>query len=237
MLLGSLSLQRHRRFAEGRRQAYGPLPTRSIELRQSNSRKATRRFAPTRRRHSVLPSYCEAIRLLKRGLPLAHFTSAAALLLAIPLSSRWKLQRRAKVDLTPSMNWPAPVVSDVVEGSDGPVLVTVEYRLTGETAANPLLRALRDFDTNVCAMALSRRAPSRIPRNAEGSQRRSNLTRGWNTCASTNGLLTPTRSCTKPFVRFWRQIRSSPTSSVPFSAFRARWIVQHRPGQQYNGLT
>jgi MFS family permease len=76
------------------------------------------------------------------GLPLAHFISAAALLLAIPLSSRWKLQRGAKLDLTPSMSWPAPVVSDDVEESDGPVLVTVEYRLAGENGREPFLRNL-----------------------------------------------------------------------------------------------
>jgi MFS family permease len=76
------------------------------------------------------------------GLPLAHFTSAAALLLAIPLSSRWKLQRGAKLDLTPSMNWPAPIVSDVVAESDGPVLVTVEYRLADENSREPFLANL-----------------------------------------------------------------------------------------------
>ncbi len=68
------------------------------------------------------------------GLPLAHFASAAGMLLAIPLSWRWKLQRGAKFDLTPSMSWPAPVVSDGVDvnASDGPVLVTVEYLLASE---------------------------------------------------------------------------------------------------------
>ncbi|HTZ53633.1 MAG TPA: MFS transporter [Candidatus Acidoferrum sp.] len=78
------------------------------------------------------------------GLPLAHFASAAALLLAIPLSWRWKLQRGAQFDLTPSMSWPPPIVSDDVEvdASDGPVLVTVEYRLAGEESREPFLANL-----------------------------------------------------------------------------------------------
>ncbi len=68
------------------------------------------------------------------SLPVAHFASAAGMLLAIPLSWRWKLQRGATFDLTPSMSWPAPVVSDDVDvhASDGPVLVTVEYKLASE---------------------------------------------------------------------------------------------------------
>ncbi len=69
------------------------------------------------------------------GLPLAHFASAAGILLAVPLSWHWKLQRGAQFDLTPSMSWPQPIVSDDidVDASDGPVLVTVEYRLASES--------------------------------------------------------------------------------------------------------
>jgi MFS family permease len=68
------------------------------------------------------------------GLPITHFTSAAGMLLAIALSWRWKLQRGAEFDLTPSMSWPPPIVSDGIDvnAADGPVLVTVEYRLAGE---------------------------------------------------------------------------------------------------------
>src|SRR5579862_3524049 len=44
-------------------------------------------------------------------LPLAHFTAAAGALLAIPVTWRWHLQTDANVDLTPSLQWAAPVVS------------------------------------------------------------------------------------------------------------------------------
>jgi MFS family permease len=63
------------------------------------------------------------------GLPMTHFIAAACALLAIPLTSRWKLQTAAALDLTPSMHWPAPVVSQEIEHDEGPVLVTVEYRI------------------------------------------------------------------------------------------------------------
>lgn len=78
------------------------------------------------------------------GLPLAHFASAAGMLLAIPLSWRWKLLRGAKFDLTPSLSWPPPVVSDHFDlnASDGPVLVTVEYRLANENNREPFFANL-----------------------------------------------------------------------------------------------
>ncbi|MPZ37432.1 MAG: MFS transporter [Rhizobiales bacterium] len=63
------------------------------------------------------------------GLPLAHYLAAAAMIVAIPLLSRWKLQTGAGVDLTPSMHWPVPVLSPELEGDRGPVLITIEYRV------------------------------------------------------------------------------------------------------------
>ncbi|MFL6795781.1 MAG: MFS transporter [Xanthobacteraceae bacterium] len=63
------------------------------------------------------------------GLPTAHFLAAAGALLAIPLTWRWKLQTAAGLDLTPSMHWPVPVVTNEVTEDRGPVLVTVEYRI------------------------------------------------------------------------------------------------------------
>lgn len=63
------------------------------------------------------------------GLPAAHFIAAAGALIAIPPTRRWKLQTGAGTDLTPSMHWPAPVITHAVEHDQGPVLVTVEYRI------------------------------------------------------------------------------------------------------------
>ena len=75
------------------------------------------------------------------GLPLALFIAAAGAFLAIPLTSRWHLQTGVDIDLTPSMHWPAPIVSREVEQDRGPVLVTVEYRINPAQRA-PFLAAL-----------------------------------------------------------------------------------------------
>jgi hypothetical protein len=46
-----------------------------------------------------------------------------------PITWRWHLQTDAKIDLTPSLHWAAPVVSHEIANDRGPVLVTVEYRI------------------------------------------------------------------------------------------------------------
>jgi heme-degrading monooxygenase HmoA len=63
------------------------------------------------------------------GLPVTHVVAAAGALVAIPLTWRWKLQTGPSVDLSPSMHWPAPLAPDGVENDQGPVMVTVEYRV------------------------------------------------------------------------------------------------------------
>jgi hypothetical protein len=70
------------------------------------------------------------------GVPAALIAAAALLLVAVPLSWRWKLQTAIGVDLSPSMHWPAPVVAYELQPERGPVLVTVEYltRVTDRAA-------------------------------------------------------------------------------------------------------
>lgn len=63
------------------------------------------------------------------GLSPAHYLAAAAMIVAIPVLRRWRLQTGASVDLTPSMHWPVPVLSPEIEADRGPVLITVEYRV------------------------------------------------------------------------------------------------------------
>jgi MFS family permease len=63
------------------------------------------------------------------NLQVALLIASATMLVAIPMTWRWKLQTGEALDLTPSTQWPAPVVSHSVEGEDGPVLVTIEYRI------------------------------------------------------------------------------------------------------------
>jgi MFS family permease len=76
-----------------------------------------------------LGSACWGFLGSRLGLEPAHLIAAAGALLAIPLGWRWKLRSAAGQDLTPSMHWPAPVLTEPVEGDAGPVLVTVEYHV------------------------------------------------------------------------------------------------------------
>jgi MFS family permease len=76
------------------------------------------------------------------GLFAAHLAAAAGLLIAVPLTWKWKLQTGEGLDLTPSTQWPAPILSRPVEGSDGPVLVTAEYLVADDKARKPFLAAM-----------------------------------------------------------------------------------------------
>jgi MFS family permease len=66
------------------------------------------------------------------GLVNTHWIAAAAMMLAIMLSWRWKLQHSTTLDLSPSMHWPVPEALHLPESGDGPVMVTVEYHVTAE---------------------------------------------------------------------------------------------------------
>jgi hypothetical protein len=56
------------------------------------------------------------------GLPTAHILAGIGALIAVPLLWRWKLQTGADLDLTPSMHWPVPVLTNDVDADGGPVL-------------------------------------------------------------------------------------------------------------------
>jgi len=75
------------------------------------------------------------------GLPVTHVVAAAGALIAMLATWPWKLQSGAGVDLTPSMHWPTPIATHDVEQDQGPVLVTVEYRINPNDRA-PFLAAL-----------------------------------------------------------------------------------------------
>ncbi|HSV19306.1 MAG TPA: MFS transporter [Casimicrobiaceae bacterium] len=66
------------------------------------------------------------------GVPAALSIAAAAQLLAIPLTWRYRLQLGAALDLAPSMHWPEPVVTGSIDDDAGPVLVTVDYRVDAD---------------------------------------------------------------------------------------------------------
>jgi MFS family permease len=63
------------------------------------------------------------------GLPVAYYVAAAGVVLAIPLTWRWKLQAGDGLDLSPAMHWRAPTISHKVDNNQGPVIVVSEYRV------------------------------------------------------------------------------------------------------------
>jgi len=78
------------------------------------------------------------------GLPTALFAAAAGILIGGPLSWRWKIQTGAHVDLSPSLHWSRPHVDHHIDDREGPILVTVEYRVDGANRA-AFLRAIEEI--------------------------------------------------------------------------------------------
>ncbi len=64
-----------------------------------------------------------------QGVPTALFLAAACAAIGMVVTARWRLQTAAALDLTPSMHWRTPVFVHPVEDDQGPILVTVEYRI------------------------------------------------------------------------------------------------------------
>jgi predicted MFS family arabinose efflux permease len=63
------------------------------------------------------------------GLSATLYIAAAGAALGLILTARWNLQGAAALDLTPSMHWRTPVFVHPVEDDEGPILLTVEYRI------------------------------------------------------------------------------------------------------------
>jgi MFS family permease len=69
------------------------------------------------------------------GLVTANLTAAAGALVAIALTKRWRVQSGSTLNLTPSAHWPTPVTLETLHGVEGPVLVSVEYRVDASSRA------------------------------------------------------------------------------------------------------
>jgi MFS family permease len=65
----------------------------------------------------------------KTGLSSALLIAAAAAIVAIPLTWRWRLQPGAALDLSPSHHWGMPQTREEIDNRRGPVLVKIEYRI------------------------------------------------------------------------------------------------------------
>jgi MFS family permease len=59
----------------------------------------------------------------------ALLSAAALLVLGLAAALRWPLRTGEDLDLRPSQHWPEPDLAHELAASDGPVLITVEYRV------------------------------------------------------------------------------------------------------------
>lgn len=60
----------------------------------------------------------------------ALLVAAAGALLMIPLTWRWRLEAAADIDLHPSLHWQNMNLARTVGDAEGPILVTVDYRVS-----------------------------------------------------------------------------------------------------------
>ncbi len=70
------------------------------------------------------------------GIPVALLCAAGGLVVGLAAVVRYPLRGSEEVDLTPSAHWPEPTVVVKPRPEDGPVLVTVEYRIDPMHARN-----------------------------------------------------------------------------------------------------
>jgi MFS family permease/quinol monooxygenase YgiN len=69
------------------------------------------------------------------GIPATLTSAALGIVLAIGLTWHYKLGRHEVHDFSPSLHWPAPVLAEDPEPDQGPVMVTIEYRVQAEKRA------------------------------------------------------------------------------------------------------
>jgi MFS family permease len=69
------------------------------------------------------------------GIPATLTVAALGIVAAIALTWRFKLGLHEVLDFTPSMDWAAPVLVGTPEPDNGPVMVTIEYRVRSEQRA------------------------------------------------------------------------------------------------------
>jgi MFS family permease len=78
------------------------------------------------------------------GMPIAFFVAASSLLLAVPLTWRWKLQTGVGIDFSPASHWRAPAIPRNIENDRGPVMAMVEYQV-GEAQRGEFLGAVDEL--------------------------------------------------------------------------------------------
>jgi len=67
------------------------------------------------------------------GIRAALIIAAAALIAGLAATLRWPMTSGASLDLRPSLHWPEPRIEIETAADEGPVLVTIEYRIDPNT--------------------------------------------------------------------------------------------------------
>ena len=75
--------------------------------------------------------------------------AAIGAVVAVTLTWRWRIGGIEKIDLTPSMHWPAPMVHDAVTHDRGPVLVTIQYQVRSDKTGD-FLTMIRELGKRRC---------------------------------------------------------------------------------------
>lgn len=79
----------------------------------------------------------------------ALIIAAAGAVIAVVLTWRWRIGGIEKINLTPSMHWPVPMVHDAVTHDRGPVLVTIQYQVRSDSI-NDFLTMIRKLGKRRC---------------------------------------------------------------------------------------
>jgi Transmembrane secretion effector len=88
------------------------------------------------------------------GTPMAFVSAAVGLILGLTVMRCYRLVTGETLDLTPSPHWSDPPITNIPRSDDGPVLVTVEYRIDPRQA--------RDFAATMRALRVVRRRDGAI---------------------------------------------------------------------------
>ena len=91
----------------------------------------------------------------------ALYVAAAGLLVAVPLTWKWKLQAASGGDLAPSLHWRKMALTRTVDGDEGPILVTVEYRVNPARSSPHFCKRLRKWGMSAAVTAPSAGALSK----------------------------------------------------------------------------
>lgn len=81
----------------------------------------------------------------RAGTPVALRWAAVGLALSAGAGLRFRLRESDKIDLSPSMHWPEPVLTIEPQADDGPILITVEYFIEPEDAS-AFQEAMREME-------------------------------------------------------------------------------------------